>query len=538
MDSQPADASSTAASHTERTQVAASSAAAPTSRAASSAIVRNITSSWAVLVVNTLISFLLAPLVVNSLGSVYYGLWSLLMQLTGYLWLFDFGVRDSVIKYVAQYHTSGEREKLEATVRTAIWVYSFVSLAVLGVVTCIAVALPYVFNIPADAVYAARIAAFVTGANVAQSFLANVFVGVLMGLQRFYLVSQASICYALLRFVGTYLLLTNGYGIIGLSLLLFALSLAYAGFVVRYCLVYLPGVPLRPARPVRAEVTKLLNYGKYILLANIGDKIVFATDAVIVAMFLPIAALTPYAIAGTLIESMRSVVRVMGSVFNPLTSSLRASGNEMALHRVLQAGAKGAMVVGLPICIGFITLGERFVSLWIGEAHAPMAGRVLTVLSLGYVVGLPYYTIYGILSGLAAHRIFAILRIVEGGLNLTLSVVLVNVIGLVGVALGSAIPHMIVVGWILPRALPKIFPSETRISAPPYLDNMRVVAQQHDVPLFDRFAIMRQWNDQGDFDLFSASHGLDLAKRVHDCLGRALSKFVIDAAPVGPAQQN
>ena len=80
--------------------------------------------------------------------------------------------------------------------------------------------------------------------------------------------------------------------------------------------------------------------------------------------------------------------------------------------------------------------------------------------------------------------------------------------------------------------------TETMISLPPYLDNMRAVAQQHDVPLFDRFAIMHQWNDQGDFDLFSAVHGIDLAMRVHDCLGRALSKFVIDAAHLGPAQQN
>jgi hypothetical protein len=80
--------------------------------------------------------------------------------------------------------------------------------------------------------------------------------------------------------------------------------------------------------------------------------------------------------------------------------------------------------------------------------------------------------------------------------------------------------------------------TETMTSAPPYLDNMRVVAQQHDVPLFDRFAIMRNWNESGDFDLFSTAHGMDLAKRVHDCLGRALSKFVIDAARVDPAQQN
>ena len=39
--------------------------------------------------------------------------------------------------------------------------------------------------------------------------------------------------------------------------------------------------------------------------------------------------------------------------------------------------------------------------------------------------------------------------------------------------------------------------TETMISVPPYLDNMRVVAQQHDVPLFDRFGIMRHWAEFG-----------------------------------------
>jgi hypothetical protein len=80
--------------------------------------------------------------------------------------------------------------------------------------------------------------------------------------------------------------------------------------------------------------------------------------------------------------------------------------------------------------------------------------------------------------------------------------------------------------------------TETMISVPPYLDNMRVVAQEHDIPLFDRFAIMRQWNDHGDFDLFSASPGVELARRVHDCLGRALSTFMISAAHLGAEQQN
>ena len=80
--------------------------------------------------------------------------------------------------------------------------------------------------------------------------------------------------------------------------------------------------------------------------------------------------------------------------------------------------------------------------------------------------------------------------------------------------------------------------TETMTSAPPYLDNIRVVAQEHEVPLFDRFSIMRNWNEQGDFDLFSATHGIELAKRVHECLGRALAKFIVDAAHPASEQQN
>jgi lysophospholipase L1-like esterase len=80
--------------------------------------------------------------------------------------------------------------------------------------------------------------------------------------------------------------------------------------------------------------------------------------------------------------------------------------------------------------------------------------------------------------------------------------------------------------------------TESMISASPYLDNMRVVAQDHEVPLFDRFGLMKTWSESGEFDLFTAVHGADLAKRVHNCLGRALSEFILAAAHPKPVQEN
>ncbi len=77
---------------------------------------------------------------------------------------------------------------------------------------------------------------------------------------------------------------------------------------------------------------------------------------------------------------------------------------------------------------------------------------------------------------------------------------------------------------------------ETVLSVTTYLDNIRVAAQEHDVPVFDRFGIMRQWSDAGDFDFSITTRSQALARSVHDCIGRALADFVVAAAHLGPEE--
>jgi lysophospholipase L1-like esterase len=72
--------------------------------------------------------------------------------------------------------------------------------------------------------------------------------------------------------------------------------------------------------------------------------------------------------------------------------------------------------------------------------------------------------------------------------------------------------------------------TDIMISLGPYADNMRVVAQQHEIPLFDRLAIMRHWSDTGAFDLYAAGKDNVLAQRVHDCIGRGIASMIIEAA--------
>jgi len=72
--------------------------------------------------------------------------------------------------------------------------------------------------------------------------------------------------------------------------------------------------------------------------------------------------------------------------------------------------------------------------------------------------------------------------------------------------------------------------TEIMVALGPYADTMRVVAQQHEIPLFDRLAIMHHWSDSGAFDLYAAGKDNVLAHRVHDCIGRGIAAMIVDAA--------
>jgi hypothetical protein len=80
--------------------------------------------------------------------------------------------------------------------------------------------------------------------------------------------------------------------------------------------------------------------------------------------------------------------------------------------------------------------------------------------------------------------------------------------------------------------------TDIMVSLGPYADYMRVVAQQHEIPLFDRLAIMRHWSDTGAFDLYAAGKDNVLAQRVHDCIGRGIAVMIIDAAHLRSDESN
>jgi len=61
-----------------------------------------------------------------------------------------------------------------------------------------------------------------------------------------------------------------------------------------------------------------------------------------------------------------------------------------------------------------------------------------------------------------------------------------------------------------------------------YAEAMRMIAEDREVPLFDRAGIMKYWNDEGTFDFYSMRND-GTVERVHHCLGRLLANMIASA---------
>lgn len=80
--------------------------------------------------------------------------------------------------------------------------------------------------------------------------------------------------------------------------------------------------------------------------------------------------------------------------------------------------------------------------------------------------------------------------------------------------------------------------TDSMIALNSYADALRMIAMQREVPLLDRFAIMKSWNESGTFDLTNSTRKTDTAERVHRCLGMLLASLIVDSAKLTPPQDN
>jgi O-antigen/teichoic acid export membrane protein len=411
-------------------------------------ILRNIFSNWAGYAITVVIGFFLSPFVVHRLGQTGYGVWTLIVSLTGYFGVLDLGLRQSVGRFISRHVAQQDSASVNRTLSTA-----FTMLAAAGflaIAASIAAALNFDrFHVEPQYRDAARTALLIAGFNIGIALPCSVLSTVLAALERYDLMNAIAVLGVVTRAVLVIVALRSGYGLVTLALITLAVGLIEYSVTAFSAKRLYPPLRLSLGRLDSATGKELFGFGIYRFIWIIANQLIFYTDTVVIGLFINAAAITSYAIAGTLVNYGRTLVSMASDVYYPVTAKLDSNNDLDGLRKVYLFGTNVALIIGLPVCLGFLFFGRQFITLWMGAEYAGSA-LFLTVLTIAQFTSVTQYTAAQVLVGMAKHKLLAQVAIAEGVANLVLSVVLIQRIGLVGVAWGTVIPHLVTTGIVVP----------------------------------------------------------------------------------------
>jgi O-antigen/teichoic acid export membrane protein len=401
------------------------------------------------LVLNMAIAFYLMPFIIHSIGDRWYGLWAIVGAIMGYYGLLDFGLSTATQRYIAKSLSTNDYVGVNTAVTT-----SFVAFLVLGaisVIVSVAIILagPLFFDATDDIRIFQTVIA-ILGLKVAISFPLYAFNGVISGKLRFDIASYIQISKLLLRTALFIYYIGSGYSIIALAVVTAVVEVL--GYLIMVVFAYrlLPTLRIRPSLFKFKKLVEFVNYGKYVFITSIADIVRFTIDELVITAFMALSFVTHYVIAARLVDYLGQAMAALFGVLMPVFTKDYGRDDWESLRTKFYISTKIAILVSFYMGGLLLVLGDEFIGLWMGDQYLD-AYPVLVILVLASVIANSQRPSVGVLYAIAKHKYYSKMTVIEAIFNLALSILLVRHLGMVGVALGTAIPLLITKCYFQPR---------------------------------------------------------------------------------------
>ena len=404
---------------------------------------RNVLGVYAVYAAAIVSGLVVTPILLDSIGDASFGIWSFIGAITIYLSVLDFGVGPTIVRYAAEARGRRAPEDTNAIASAGLALYGVIGLVTLPVGLVVAWLVPVLVDTPDDLVWEARVATFLVVLSIAARFPLGLFNNLLVGQQRFDLQNLANFISTVLYAVLVVVLMPNGGGLILLGALTLGTTLLRLVLPLRWLRRELPDLRLSRAFVTRERVRELVAFSGSNFLIHVANKVVFATDIVVVGIVLGAEAAALYAIPAKLFSLAFGLGSVGTGLLYPAFAEHEGAGEEERQRRLLLAGLRGGTAAAVLLALPLLFIPDLLIEGWVGEGYGESA-PVLALLALVLLVHQPLYLVTQFLIARARQREIARALVAAGAANVVLSVVLAKTVGIWGVALSTLITDLAV----------------------------------------------------------------------------------------------
>ena len=410
-------------------------------------MLKSIGSTWVVTFVTILVVFLVTPYVIAILGEEKYGVWLTITALTGFLDLIRGGLPAASVKHLAIAVETDDAEargkEISRVVHSALWLYLVLAVACFfGGMATWAWWRWYGRPVPEALQSGATIAFVVVVVKVAFGFLAHLPGAVMEAHEDFVARNGILLGSILLTNSLTVGLLFHDAQIVYLALAVGAgVSLeliANTAFVLRRY----RGVSLGVGHRDRTLIKTLVHYSAWVLVLAAGGRLAFNTDAIVISTFDSYDGVAFYNVANSIALYFMEFIGAIAIVVLPRAARLRASGDAAGLRGVFLQWSKVSMSLALLVGTFLLFMGPEFLGFWINDEFQREGGPSLQILIASFLFFLPMRgAAVPVLMAVGDVRVPALAFIAMGVLNVGASIVLVGEFGIIGAAIGTAVPN-------------------------------------------------------------------------------------------------
>lgn len=406
--------------------------------------------SYINLAISTIIPFFYTPIMLAILGQSEYGLYSLSNSVISYLSLLQFGMGSAVIRYIAKYRATDEKEKTNQITGLFTIIYIFFAVLVIFVGCIFTLLSPVIFSdgLSEAEISKMKILIIIMSLSTAFSFISVVFSSIINAYEKFIFKKTTDIILTILAPLFNLLVLFLGYESVGIATVSLISQIVVLPIYMWYVAKRL-GIKMKFVKPEKAFLLELFSFSIFMFLSSIADLLFWSTDNVLIGAMIGSTAVAVYNVGGVFTNLMRNLTSAINDVFVPKVTMMVAvdKSNTELSELMIRVGRLQYLMVSL-LASGFIVFGQVFIHYWSGDVYAD-AYWVSLVTFLPSAIPILQNIAFGVIVAQHKHKFRCYIYFGIAILNAISTFFIIPYFGYIGAAICSGVSYIIGHGIIL-----------------------------------------------------------------------------------------
>lgn len=327
--------------------------------------------SFTSIFLTNIIGLVITPFIIKSLGSSEYGLYTMIGALIGYLSVLDFGLNNTVIRYVAKYRAESDYQGEQNFLAHSFIMYGVISLLIIvvGIVFYLQLDDIYGGNLDSNQIDKAKTMLSILIFNLAITLPGGAFTGICYGYEQFILPKIVTIFRYIIRSVLVVVVLSFHGDSVSLVIIDTILNLLIIG-VNAYIAFKILKAKVRLHSYNSKLFYQILGFSIWLFVFALVHQLRWQFGQLILGLFYPTATIAIYAVGITIGNYYGAFSNAIASVFLPRAIQMTVKNStEDQLTDMFIKVSRIILIILMIVLGGFITIGEDFIYFWVGNEY-------------------------------------------------------------------------------------------------------------------------------------------------------------------------